>query len=205
MTENRKKIFNLIFDPFGILSLKQSLYYGIAIIFISGLLNSISNTHFDGILDIHTGKPAPLLIFILEGFINLIVVSVVFFTLIKISLTTHVSFFEIFSQQSFARWPFILISFLSLSQFYQDIIRLIYQKYIELDKSVIISSNDFNLFLIILLIMMIISIWSLILMYNSFRRACDKGGIKVILLFITGIIISEILSKFIFLILYDFN
>ena len=205
MTENRKKIFNLIFDPSSILSLKQSLTYGIAIIFISGMINSISNTHFDGILDSHTGKPAPLLVFILEGFINLIVISVVFFTLIKISLTTHVSFLEIFSQQSFARWPFILISFLSLNQFYQDIINLIYQKYIELDKSVILSTNDFNLFIVIIFFMMIIIIWSLILMYNSFRRVCDKGGLKVILLFITGIIISEILSKFVFLMIYDFN
>ena len=44
---------------------------------ITGVLGYAGNTHFDGVLDVHSGPEAPIWIFIAEGLINWLSLSVV--------------------------------------------------------------------------------------------------------------------------------
>jgi len=88
-------ITELLYNPFKRMSNNQLLFIGLVIILISGIINSFSNTHFDGIIDIHTGKESPFWVFITEGFINLILITLIFFISGKFILKAECSLKDI--------------------------------------------------------------------------------------------------------------
>ena len=92
------------FNPFRFIAGFKALLLGLAIILISAFVGSFSNTHFDGVLDVHTGLEAPLWLFFAEGLINWIcmVIPLFFFGLI----VSRSSFrrIDVFGTQALARW-----------------------------------------------------------------------------------------------------
>ena len=59
-----------LFDPFTYIAGSKSLLLGLAAIFVAGFIGSFSRSHFDGVLDIRTGKTVPLVFFFSEGLID---------------------------------------------------------------------------------------------------------------------------------------
>ena len=59
-TDQKRGIGAWLFNPFTYIAGWQSLFIGLAAIILAGGIGSISSTHFDGVLDTHTGRPAPL-------------------------------------------------------------------------------------------------------------------------------------------------
>ena len=65
-----RSINQWLFNPFRFMAGFKALLFGLGIISVSAYLGFVSNTHFDGVLDVHTGIEIPLQYFFAEGIIN---------------------------------------------------------------------------------------------------------------------------------------
>jgi hypothetical protein len=59
-----------LFNPFHYIAGVKSLIVGMIVLTATSLVGSMGRSHFDGVLDFHTGLRAPLLFFIAEGFVS---------------------------------------------------------------------------------------------------------------------------------------
>ena len=59
ITNSNISLGQCLFNPFRTMAGSKAIFLGVAIIMIAAFLGSLSNTHFDGVLDVHTGQKAP--------------------------------------------------------------------------------------------------------------------------------------------------
>ena len=111
---NQDKSVVLLFNPSVYIAGAQALVLGFAVILLAGLIGAGGNTHFDGVLDAHTGAAAPLWAFLLEGFIDWLCLSVVLLVLGKIISRTSFRAIDLLGTQALARWPTFIISLVVL-------------------------------------------------------------------------------------------
>ena len=189
---------NYLLRPFGFVSQRNILRLGLAAMILAGSLNSLSYTHFDGILDVHSGKSGPFFAFLLQGFLNSFIVSLTFFILIKFIFMKRVKISHIFVEQIFARWPFIFISLFTLTEVYKRPIKLLSLKYIHMNKDVLITSMDYVVIGFIFFLFLVITAWVVYLMYRSFSNLSQTSGFRGISVFILGLLFAEVISKLIY-------
>ncbi len=60
---------NYLFNPFTYIAGWKALAIGWAIMLLTACMAYIGRTHFDGIIDVHAGLPAPFWAFVLDAFI----------------------------------------------------------------------------------------------------------------------------------------
>jgi hypothetical protein len=68
--ESQKSLSQWLFNPFRFVAGSEAILAGLIIILAAAMIGSFGKTHFDGVLDVHTGMPAPLWLFIAEGVID---------------------------------------------------------------------------------------------------------------------------------------
>jgi len=199
MSNSDKKYSRLLFNPFDVLSRNQALIIGIVILFISGLINSFTNTHFDGVFDIHTGKPSAFIVFILEGYINLVIITGILFCVGKVFIKTDTNILSLFGQQALARWPLLISSIITISGPYQRFCNN--SSLQQLETFGILNFNSFDEIIVSLslILMLIVTIWVIVLMYKSFSKLYKVQGTKGVFLFIFGALVAEVLSKLLIL------
>src|SRR5438552_5098370 len=110
----QNKPITLMFNPFVYSAGAQALGLGLAAILLAAFIGWCSNTHFDGVLDVHTGAAAPLWLFFAEGVIDWLCLSVVLWVCGKIISRTAFRTIDVFGTQALARWPTVLISLITL-------------------------------------------------------------------------------------------
>ncbi len=199
MKISKEKIFNSLFNPFNSLSKNQTLIIGMVIIFLAGLINSFTNTHFDGIFDIHTGKYSAFIVFILEGYINLVIITGILYLVGKVFIKTDANILSLFGQQALARWPLLIASIITISEPYQRFCNNTSRQQLETFGIFNFNSLDEIIVSLSLILMLIVTIWVIVLMYKSFSKLYKVQGIKGISLFIFGSLIAEVLSKLLIL------
>lgn len=118
MNDERKPT-TLLFNPFGYIAGGKALWLGLAAILLAGLIGSLSNTHFDGVLDTHTGRPAPLWAFLVEGIINWMCLSLVLLILGRVISRTSFRTVDLLGTQALARWPTVFIGLVALPPAFQ--------------------------------------------------------------------------------------
>lgn len=199
MKNSKKTYLKFILNPFDYFSPNHTLIIGLSIIFTAGIINSFANTHFDGIFDIHTGGSSAFIVFILEGYINLIIITGALFILGKLFTKQNVDIFKFLGQQSLARWPFMTASIITISKSYQRFSSI--KSIREIKEFGIFSFNslDNTIVSLSIIFIFIILLWVVILMYKSFKQEFKICGTKGVLIFIFGSVIAEILSKIIIL------
>ena len=104
-----------LFDPFTYLAGGGALALGLAAILLAGFVGSFSNTHFDGVLDIHTGRAASLGMFLGEGLVNWLSISIVLLILGRIASKTPFRSIDMLGTQAMARWPTLIAAIATLA------------------------------------------------------------------------------------------
>ena len=74
---NNPKKSTWLFNPFTYVAGWNAILIGLVVILVTGYLGSLSNTHFDGVLDAHTGRSAPIWFFLTTGILNWLCMGVV--------------------------------------------------------------------------------------------------------------------------------
>ena len=150
--EPEKGLTTWLFNPFHFLAGSKSLIIGLAVIILAGYIGSISNTHFDGILDVHTGRVLPLWFDISAGLISWIIMGVLITIGGLIISKSRFRTVDVFGTQALARFPAIITAFATLLPGYRiSTARIISEKTIM---SLLNDTADFVIFLIVLIIIL---------------------------------------------------
>jgi len=192
------KIRNLLFRPFVYLTGESSLLLGLAIIVVTGIICSLGRTHFDGVLDVHTGPDLKWWVFVLEGIIDWLIVGILLLAGGKIISHEDFSPIDVLGHQALARWPMFFVSIVLLLPGYQrftaELIRTISQGQLPL-ALLMQPSSDLGVFAFAVIVVLVVIVWVVALMYRGFALSCHVQGGRAIGTFIGCLIAGEILSK----------
>lgn len=183
----------LLFNPFKKYSEQQLLVFGLVTAAVGVVFASLTNTHFDGVLDTHFGKNVSLKTAALQSLINSVSIVLVFYPLGKI-INSKTRLIDIFNVSLIVKIPaYFLLPF--------NINGWAYKQSEPLISAV---SDPFNLQftpeLIIFLTLssilaLLILVWLIVLLYNGFKVATNLKETKHIIMFTVAIILAEIISK----------
>lgn len=180
---------NWIYNPFINIAGTPSLLLGLVIIIVTAVLGGLNNVHYDGVIDIHAGMPAPWPIFLLESILSWLLFSVFLLIGAKVLSQSKVRAIDIFGTQAFARYPYLGISLISFIPYFHFEFR---------------GMPEFSALLIIFgLIAFVFTIWTVILMYNAYSVSANLKGAKAVVSFIVALVIAEVLFKIIFINSYN--
>ncbi len=189
----------LLFNPFKKYSERQLLLFGLITAIAGIVFASLTNTHFDGVLDIHFGKNVILKTTVLQSIINIVSIVSVFYSLGK-WINSKTRLIDIFNLSLIVKIPGYLMMPMNINGW-------AYSKTEPLMEAI---SNPFNLqftpemilFLILSSILAILVFsWLVVLLYNGFKVATNLKETKHIIMFIIAIIVSEVVSKVLLMIL----
>ncbi|HEX3626914.1 MAG TPA: serine/threonine-protein kinase [Verrucomicrobiae bacterium] len=193
-TSRGQQIATLLFNPFVRLTGPQSLLIGLAMILIAGFIGSLSRTHFDGVLDTHTGMPAPLWFFLSQGIVNWLSLALVLLIFGKLAAKKTFNALDLFSGQALARWPAFIIAFC----FLPPAVRRFGDYFLEqfrLGLSPRFNSVDAIIFITVTAAMIPLICWMVWLMYQAYRVSSKMPTGRAVITFIPALILAEILSK----------
>lgn len=194
-TKNNCKPTTLLFNPFVYIAGVEALGLGLIAILVASLIGALSHTHFDGVLDTHTGAHAPLSVFLAEGIIDWLCLGSVLLIFGKIISKTNFRTIDLLGTQALARWPTILISLVTLPKALQRFSHDLLEQLTKHSEKIVFHTSDAIIFFAALIAMILLLCWVVALMYNSYSVSCNLKGGKAVGTFIAGIVLAEILSK----------
>jgi len=184
-----------LFNPFQFIAGGSALLLGALIILITAYIGSLSNTHFDGVLDIHSGLTAPLWFFFAEAAIDWLCLSVVL--LITAFFVSRSSFriIDIFGTGALARIPYFFAILVTLPKGFSRFAEYLAAKSMNQPTTITTAKLDVLLFAVGIVVVLLMLVWMVVLMYRAYAVSCNIKGGKAIGSFIAGLIIAEVLSK----------
>lgn len=190
-----KKPLTLLFNPFFYVAGGKALGIGLAAIVLAGLIGAWGNTHFDGVLDTHTGAHAPLWFFLAEGIIDWLCMAAVLLALGLLMSKTAFRALDVLGTQALARWPTLLVATLMLpgavGRFGAQLVGRIGHP----EASRAINIPDAIVFCVVVLATIPITCWMVYLMYKAYSVSCNVKGGRGIGSFVVGLLAGEVLSK----------
>ena len=181
---------NKLFNPFQYIAGSKSMLAGLLILFLTAVTGYLSHTHFPDILSIKLSHGFPLWYVAAQVFTNWLVISVLLYVLASIFSSSSVRIVDIFGTQALARFPYFLAAFTGFFGAMRKFGK--YVMYVKLHRGepVDFSSGDATLAVLLILASILLSIWTIILMYNAFRVSANLKGGKAVVLFIVAFVIS---------------
>jgi hypothetical protein len=200
-TTNSNRLSQWLFNPFRFVAGFQALLIGLAIILISSFIGSLSNTHFDGALDVHTGRSAPVCFFLAEGLIDWICMAVPLFFFGLIVSRSAFRMVDVLGTQALARWPYIIAALAMFPDASRRVPEYIVSKLMQVASAVAIGPVDLLVFGFAMILVILMAIWMVVLMYHAYAVSCNIKGAKAVVTFIVSLIGAEVSSKFAILLL----
>lgn len=201
-TTNSSRLSQRLFNPFKFIAGFQALLVGLAIILLSGFIGSLSNTHFDGVLDVHTGRSAPVWFFLTEGLIDWMCMAVPLFFFGLIVSRSAFRIVDVLGTQALARWPYIITALVMFPDANRRVPEYIVSRLMQTEPAAAISPLDVLVFGFAMVLVILMAIWMVALMYRAYAVSCNIKGAKAVVTFIVSLIGAEVLSKFVILLLF---
>ena len=198
---HRRELKSWLLNPFVYVAGWTALWVGVAAILGAGLVGSLSRTHFDGVLDVHSGLPAPLWFFLSEGVVDWLCLSVVLWLLGKIVSGTSFRAVDLFGTQALARWPTLLTGLMTLVPSYGRLLEQLMGQALSPGAGIDLSLTDMVVGGVAVLFIVLFICWMVLLAYRSYAISCNLAGGKAIASFIVGLLLAEIASKVAFILL----
>jgi hypothetical protein len=194
-SNEKRTLVRWLFNPFRFIAGYQALFIGLAAIVLTSHIGSLSNTHFDGVLDVHTGLQAPLWFFLAEGLINWISLVVPLFILGLIVSRSSFRTIDLIGTQALARWPYLVTATAMLPAANQKVLGYLISKFTQGQTAAPPDPTDVAIFVVAMFLTILMLIWMVALMYKAYTVSCNIKGPKAIVTFIIGLIGAEVLSK----------
>ena len=197
---NKNHLSQWLFNPFRFIAGFKALSLGLVIIPISALICSLSNTHFDGVLDVHTAlETPPLWCFFAEGLINWICMAIPLFFFGLIFSRSSFRIIDILGTQVLARWPYLITAIVALPDANRRFSVYLTSEFGQSGSTATINYIDMMIFAFTIMVTITMAIWMVALMYRAYCLSCNLKGIKAIITFFASLIGAEVLSKFVIL------
>jgi hypothetical protein len=191
----KRNLTQWLFNPFRFIAGYQALLIGLAAIILTSLLGSLSNTHFDGVLDVHTPRQAPQWFFLCEGLINWISLAILLLVLGLIVSRSSFRTIDVIGTQALARWPYLVTALAMLPEANRKVPEYLMTKLTQSHTAILINGTDIAIFAITMFLTILMLIWMVALMYRAYAVSCNIKGPKAIVTFIVGLIGAEAISK----------
>ncbi len=191
--KNRIPIGNYLFKPFRYIAGMRSLVAGLILLFILSLLGYYTHTFFDGVLDVHYGcltAPNFYLTHVLCLFFSWISATFILYIAARIFSVSSVRLIDMAGTLALAKWPLI---FLALCGFIPSVHFCFADS--DMESMMQLMQDNWVWMLLIGIVSILFSIWTIALMYNAFSVSGNLKGSKGIIVFVVGLLISEALSK----------
>ena len=169
---------NKLFQPFIYIAGIKSLVVGIIALAVTAFIGSLSLTHFDGAIDMHSGYSTPVYIYFLEQLINWASLVLFFYIAGMFFSRSSVRLIDVAGTMAMARWPLLPAA---VAGFGMHI------------KQPVLANITPGIILFSLLGLVFI-IWMIALLYNAYSVACNIKGRKGIVVFIITLLIAEVAS-----------
>ena len=184
-----------LFNPFHYIAGGAALAAGLVVIVAAGLLGSLSHSHFDGVLDFHTGMPAPLWLHLVEGPIDWLALCVPLWVGGVLISKSKARLLDLFGTQALARFPYLILAAVALLPGYRNYTSFIAAQFAGKEAVVEPAKGDVVVFGLVILVMLLMAIWMVVLMYRSFAISYNVRGGQAIAVFIGAVLVGEVVSK----------
>lgn len=183
-----------LFNPFVQIAGSKSLLIGLLFLLLSSTLAAFFNTRFDGILDAHYTKDQSFYLSYLDNLINISVITLIFYGFGSLLTKSRTRFIDILGTSTLARFPLFVIPLFNI----QNQSGLIGEKIIQsITKPNDIQLTQFEWIYLIIsgIVSLLLIIWYIVLMFSAYKISTNLKGANLIVSFILGLIIAEIVSK----------
>ncbi|OHB60192.1 MAG: hypothetical protein A2167_05975 [Planctomycetes bacterium RBG_13_46_10] len=191
----KRTLTQWLFNPFQFIAGGSSLLLGVLIILITAYIGSLSNTHFDGVLDVHLGKDVPLWLFLAEVLIDWLCLSIVLLITAFIVSQSSFRIIDIFGTQALARAPYLLAALLALPKGAARFGEYLTAKAMNKPVTVELQNTDVLFFAVMTIVTLLMLIWMVVLMYRAYSVSCNLKGRKALISFVVSLVLAEALSK----------
>ena len=180
-----KAIFSLILNPFTRIAGWQAFGVGLMFVILTGIICTFSKVAFDGVIDMHLVKELTLLQsfeFLAIDLISLVTIM----TATGFIISKSFRIIDILGTMTLSRSPLLILAiagYFTISPDINEIIR---------DPILVFQSVSF---IIIILLSIPVTIWSIILMFNALKESCGINGNKLGSAFIIALLVAEVISK----------
>jgi len=180
-----KDILILMLNPFTRIAGWQAFGVGLVFVVITGIICTFSNVAFDGVVDMHLVKSLTLLQSF--EFLAIDILSVVtVMTVTGFIVSKSFRIIDILGTMTLSRSPLLILAFAGYFAVSPDINELIK------DPTIVFQSISF---IILILLSIPVTIWSIILMFNALKVSCGINGNKLGSAFIIAFLVAEVISK----------
>jgi hypothetical protein len=186
-----------IFNPFKYIAGVKSLAAGVFILLTTAAIGFFSNTHFPDLISVKTVPDFPLTYFILQGFSNWLVISIILYLIAIFASPSRIRIVDIFGTQALARFPYLIASFIGFSDSLDKFGKYLLWNAFHTGEETIITTANIIIAVTLLIINLLLTIWLVTLMYNAFKVSANIKGSKSVLLFIVAFILSMLITIFI--------
>lgn len=183
-----------LFNPFVQIAGSKSLLIGLLFLLLSSTLAAFFNTRFDGILDAHYTKNQSFYLSYLDNLINISVITLILYGFGSLFTKGRTRFIDILGTSTLARFPLFIIPLFNI----QNQSGLIGEKIIQsITKPNDIQLTQFEWIYLIIsgIASLLLIIWHIVLMFSAYKISTNLKGANLIVSFILGLIIAEIVSK----------
>lgn len=191
-------IKNLL-NPFY-LSEKKLLTLGVIALLIGLCIGFSLDTRFDGVIDLHFTENVQIFQLILDLLIAIIVTAIVLF-LTGLFINKKTRIVDLLITVLIAKVPFYFLPIVNIGNKMFEISNKI-SNVINPNSHLKLLPEEILFLTFSSLLSVLAIIWSIILLFNGFKTATNSKEIKHSIVFITGIVLSEIISK---IIIYTLN
>lgn len=184
-----------LFNPFHYLAGGSALGLGLLVIVLAGLIGSLSKTHFDGVLDFHTGRAGPVWLFVVEGIVDWFSMGMVLYVLgLFFSRSRKLRAVDVFGTQALARWPgFLTVLLTQVPGFQRAIAALVTPQGTVVPPTRL--TPDLVVMIAVVVASLVLLVWMVALMYRGYAVACNVKGARGVVSFIVGLLLAEVISK----------
>lgn len=193
------KFTQWLFSPFHRVAGATALSWGLASIVLASLIGATQRLHFDGVLDVHTGRTGPWWLFVAEGLINWLSLALLLLIAGRALSKTAFRSIDLLGTQAFARWPTLWIALACLLPGFHRFGNALTQSISELKPGqvprLLPCSLDAAVFYGVTVVVLVGIVWMVALMWKSFSHCCNVRGGKAVTVFVVTLLLAEVLSK----------
>jgi uncharacterized integral membrane protein len=186
----RRSLLTWVFNPFHYLAGEKALPLGVVAIAATAVVGYFTNTHVDGVLDVHTGSHAPFGFYFVEGLVDWMALGLLLVGMGRLVSASRQRFIDVFGMPALARMPFLPA--VGLGGFIPECVATSVRNAGNLGGC---GAAETAVFVLVALVSLLLIIWAVVLMYNAFSVACNVRGGRGVASFIVALLLAEVLSK----------
>lgn len=189
-----------LLNPFTKVAGGRALAFGAAGLLLAALSAWLYQARFDGVLDMHFLDGTTLVQPLLDGVVNVLALTLVFYPLGLWLNRGRVRLLDVAGTMALARAPFALLPLLNAGGFLQSTSVALAQGLAQ-GAPGHLPAAQLTLLLALALVALGVLVWTIGLYYRAYTVSCNLRGARGVVSFVVGLIAAEALSKWL---IYNF-